>query len=65
MKIQVQLGSTAYTYWIDGEVAVGDKVLIPGPYWAGRDALPQEVTVSAVGSDYDGPLSRAWTPKPG
>ena len=59
MKIQVKLGSTSYTYEIDGEVEVGDKVLIPAGYWD-PDHVPQEVTVTAIGSDYTGPLQRAW-----
>ena len=57
-KVKVQLGSTLYTYAVDGDVTAGDIVAVPPPYWD-PDGPEQEVVVAAVGSDYDGPLTRA------
>jgi hypothetical protein len=57
-KVQVRLGGTLYTYAVDGAVAAGDIVAIPAPDW-NPDGGDQEVAVAEVGSDYDGPLTRA------
>jgi hypothetical protein len=61
VKIQVALGSRSYTYWIEGDVKVGDAVMVPPPFWDPRGD-PQRVQVAVVGSDYDGPLITAWLP---
>jgi hypothetical protein len=57
-KVKVRLGGTLYTYAVDGAVAAGDIVAVPPPYW-NPDGGDQEVAVAEVGSDYDGPLTRA------
>ena len=61
MKIQVDAGRRVLTYEVTEPVEVGDTVMIPAPFWAPRDP-PREATVTALGSDYDGPLVRAWVP---
>lgn len=56
MKIVVK----GYTYQIDEDVKVGDKVVLPTASWL-LDVLPPtwEGVVSAVTSDYDGPCAKA------
>jgi hypothetical protein len=61
MKIQVMRGNRAFTYSIDAEVKVGDEVMVPPPFWDPSGA-PHKVAVIEIGSDYDGPLTRAWLP---
>jgi hypothetical protein len=62
MKIQVVFGDTAFTYWIDSDVKVGDTVMLPKPWW-NPSGEPREAQVAAIGSDYDGPLVTAWLPR--
>jgi RecJ-like exonuclease len=47
-------GTRAYTYRAAEPVALGDIVEVPGNR---LNASPQEATVIAFGSDYDGPVS--------
>lgn len=47
-------GARAYTYRTAEPVALGDIVEVPGNWLS---ASPQEATVIAFGSDYDGPVS--------
>jgi hypothetical protein len=61
VKIKVKLGPSTYTYAIDADVAAGDEVMIPAPWW-NPSGQPQRVPVAEVGSDYDGPLVSAWLP---
>lgn len=61
MKIKVMLSGRTYTYRIDAEVAAGDEVMVPPPFWDPHGP-PQRAPVAEVGSDYDGPLVSAWLP---
>jgi hypothetical protein len=63
VKIQVDTGRSRrlLTYEIDAPVKVGDTVMIPAPFWFPHDP-PLEAEVVELGSDYDGPLVRAWLP---
>jgi hypothetical protein len=56
MIIEVRIGnSSPYAYaWGGGEIAVGDKVLLPPAPWHGWDGPPQIGTVSALASSYTG-----------
>jgi hypothetical protein len=72
--MKVQVGKYAYFWEGDEPLAPGDRVLLPenwlSPMLYGHRG-PFEDTVTAIGSDYDGPLSRIirkvgydpnWTP---
>jgi hypothetical protein len=61
VKIQADTGRRVLTYEITEPVEVGDTVMVPPPFWVPADP-PRTATVVALGSDYDGPLARAWLP---
>ncbi len=62
-KIQVKLGAGVYTYWCDNEdIAVGDTVMIPPPYFKEAGGEWERAVVKKIGSDYNGELKTVHCP---
>ena len=59
---QIVTVSTGYSYAAPRghELAVGDKVYVPAPYWL-LSAPPQVVEVISIGTKYQGDLVDCWT----
>jgi hypothetical protein len=63
MKIKVFVDDKELSYEIADDVTLGDTVHVPPPPWAKDQTGHREGVVTAVTTDYPGPLKQAWVPE--